>query len=88
MASSSGKGPEILDLRGEVCPYTFVRTKLKLETMPPGAELSVLVDYEPATRNIPRSAREWGQQVGEVKREPDQNGWSIRIHKRTDEGSD
>ena len=28
-----------LDLRGEVCPYTFVRTKLALEELPPGAEL-------------------------------------------------
>ena len=54
---------ETLDLTGEVCPYTFVRTKLRLEDMPAGARLRVLVDHEPATRNIPKSAKEWGQEV-------------------------
>lgn len=58
-----GDVAEILDLTGEVCPYTFVRTKLRLEDMPAGARLRVLVDHEPATRNIPRSAAEWGQKV-------------------------
>jgi tRNA 2-thiouridine synthesizing protein A len=52
-----------LDLCGEVCPFTFVRTKLRLEELPPGARLEIVVDHEPATRNIPRSAREWGQCV-------------------------
>jgi tRNA 2-thiouridine synthesizing protein A len=54
---------DTLDLTGEVCPYTFVRTKLRLEEMKAGAHLRVLVDHEPATRNVPRSAREWGQDV-------------------------
>ena len=53
----------VLDLTGEVCPFTFVRTKLALEALPIGGELRVVVDHEPAVRNIPRSAREWGQEV-------------------------
>ncbi|MBX3162668.1 MAG: sulfurtransferase TusA family protein [Deltaproteobacteria bacterium] len=52
-----------LDLTGEVCPFTFVRTKLALEEMAEGERLRVVVDHEPATRNIPRSARAWGQEV-------------------------
>jgi len=55
-----------LDLRGEVCPFTFVRTKLRLEEMKPGERLRVLVDHEPASRNIPRSAKEWGQTIVHV----------------------
>src|SRR5262245_35733250 len=55
--------PPLLDLTGELCPFTFVRTKLALEELPMGARLRVLVDHEPATRNIPRSAAEWGQEV-------------------------
>jgi tRNA 2-thiouridine synthesizing protein A len=55
-----------LDLRGEVCPFTFVRTKLRLEEMRPGERLRVIVDHEPASRNIPRSAREWGQTIVHV----------------------
>jgi tRNA 2-thiouridine synthesizing protein A len=54
-------------LRGEVCPYTFVRTRLHLEELPLGARLAILVDHEPAARNIPRSAREWGQEVEAVE---------------------
>ena len=74
-----------LDLRGEVCPYTFVRAKLALEDMPLGAVLAVLVDHEPATRNIPRSAIEWGQEVRSV--EPEGPGmWRIVLIKRHGEG--
>lgn len=54
---------ETLDLTGEVCPFTFVRTKLRLEELATGAHLRVIVDHEPATRNVPRSAIEWGQRV-------------------------
>ena len=52
-----------LDIRGEVCPYTFVKTKLALEEMQPGQVLRVLVDYEPATKNVPRSVRLQGDEV-------------------------
>ena len=67
-SSSPGDAPDeptpaLLDLCGELCPFTFVRTKLALEDLPIGARLRVIVDHEPATRNIPRSAAEWGQEV-------------------------
>jgi tRNA 2-thiouridine synthesizing protein A len=55
--------PQVIDLAGEICPFTFVRTKLALEALPIGGVLRVLVDHEPAIRNIPRSATEWGQEV-------------------------
>ncbi len=73
---------DTLDLRGEVCPFTFVRTKLRLEELSEGERLQVLVDHEPATRNVPRSAEAWGQKVLGV--EPAGEGlWSILIEKRT-----
>ncbi len=53
----------VLDICGEVCPFTFVRTKLAMEALPMGGTLRVITDHEPAVRNIPRSAREWGQEV-------------------------
>jgi TusA-related sulfurtransferase len=70
-----------IDLRGEVCPFTFVRTKLALEGLPIGAALRVIVDHEPASRNIPRSATEWGQEVRAVTRLPDGN-WAIDVVRR------
>jgi tRNA 2-thiouridine synthesizing protein A len=68
-------------VRGEVCPFTFVRTKLALEALPLGATLRVLVDHEPAVRNIPRSAREWGQEVLGVEELPGHT-WAIDLRKR------
>jgi tRNA 2-thiouridine synthesizing protein A len=73
-----------LDLCGEVCPYTFVRAKLALEDMPLGAVLRVLVDHEPATRNIPRSATEWGQEVRSVGPHERPGTWRIVLVKRRD----
>jgi tRNA 2-thiouridine synthesizing protein A len=61
-----GDDVAVLDLRGEVCPFTFVRTKLRLEELPSGARLRIVVDHEPASRNVPRSLREWGQTVVSV----------------------
>ena len=77
-ASSPG---DTLDLRGEVCPFTFVRTKLALEALPIGARLRVIVDHEPAVRNIPRSAKEWGQDVAGTEALAD-GTWAIELVKR------
>ena len=69
-----------LDIRGEVCPYTFVKTRLALEDMPPGHVLRVLVDYEPATKNVPRSVQLQGDEVLGV--EPcGASQWAITIKK-------
>jgi tRNA 2-thiouridine synthesizing protein A len=70
-----------LDLRGEICPFTFVRTRLALEALPIGARLRVLVDHPPAARNVPRSATEWGQEVGGVTALAD-SLWAIELVKR------
>lgn len=50
---------EILDIRGEKCPDTFVYTKIKLEELAygGGGVLKVIVDYPPAVENIPRSLK-------------------------------
>jgi TusA-related sulfurtransferase len=73
---------EELDLAGEVCPYTFVRAKLRLEELPLGARLDVLVDHPPAADNVPRSLRAEGQEVLAVTAE---NGrWRIAVCKRAD----
>lgn len=72
---------DVLDLSGEICPFTFVRTKLALEALPIGATLRVIVDHEPAVRNVPRSAREWGQDVLATAALPG-GRWAIDLRKR------
>lgn len=78
--TSSLPGDEILDLCGEVCPFTFVRVKLKMESLAIGKRLFIVVDHEPAVRNIPRSATEWGQQVVGTEKLP-HGRWAIILVK-------
>jgi tRNA 2-thiouridine synthesizing protein A len=49
-----------IDITGEVCPMTFVRTKLCLERMRPGDVLSVRLHGDEPLRNVPRAARDEG----------------------------
>ncbi|MBD3193473.1 MAG: hypothetical protein GF317_00345, partial [Candidatus Lokiarchaeota archaeon] len=51
---------ESLDIRGRICPMTFVYTKLKLEEMQSGEFLTIFLDFEPALKNIPKSCRVQG----------------------------
>jgi sulfite reductase (ferredoxin) len=52
-----------IDLLGVKCPFNYVKTKLKLETMQSGQLLEVLLDDgEPAT-NVPRSVQSDGHKL-------------------------
>lgn len=52
-----------LDITDEVCPMTFVRTKLLLEKMPGGAIAEIRLRGREPIENVPRSAREHGHAV-------------------------
>ena len=52
-----------LDVRDEVCPYTFLRAKLALEPLAGGAILRVLVGNETSARDVPRSLADAGHGV-------------------------
>jgi TusA-related sulfurtransferase len=52
-----------LDLTGVACPMNWVRTKLALEGMGAGEELSVRLDAGEPLDSVPRSAREDGHDV-------------------------
>lgn len=69
-----------LDLKGEVCPFTFVKSKLILEQMEPGQVLRILLDYKPSVENVPKSMREEGQEVLEVK-QIGENLWEVVVRK-------
>jgi len=52
-----------LDITGEVCPMTFVRTKLALEPLGVGKVLNIgLRDGEPR-HNVPRAVRDHGHEI-------------------------
>ncbi|HBK96972.1 MAG TPA: sulfurtransferase TusA family protein [Microcoleaceae bacterium UBA10368] len=52
-----------LDLRGTPCPLNFVRTKLRLEQMTPGAVLEVWLDAGEPIEQVPDSLKMEGYQI-------------------------
>jgi tRNA 2-thiouridine synthesizing protein A len=76
--------PDIeLDLRGVICPYNFVKTKLKLEAMGQGQILSVLLDDGDPIRNVPRSVSNEGHAV--LSQDRVDGSYRVRIRRREDE---
>lgn len=55
-----------LDLRGTPCPLNFVRTKLRLEKMPPGAVLEVWLDPGEPIEQVPDSLRMEGYSIEQI----------------------
>jgi tRNA 2-thiouridine synthesizing protein A len=53
----------MLDLRGVICPYNFVKTKLRLEAMQPGQVLEVFLDDGEPIRNVPQSVENEGHSI-------------------------
>jgi len=70
-----------LNLKGEVCPYTFVRSKLAMEEMEAGQVLRVVLDHLPAVSNVPKSLSLEGEEVLRVEQ---LNGtdWEVVVRKR------
>jgi TusA-related sulfurtransferase len=52
-----------LDITGELCPMTFVRTRLALDRIASGQTLLVLLRGDEPRRNVPRTAVEQGHAV-------------------------
>jgi len=69
-----------INIKGEVCPYTFVKTKLALETMKPGQVLRVIVDHLPATESVPKSLKGEGNEVLNVSR-INETDWQVIARK-------
>ncbi|MBF0464874.1 MAG: sulfurtransferase TusA family protein [Nitrospirae bacterium] len=72
-----------LDIRGLKCPYTFVRSKLTIESMEPGQVLEILLDYQEASNSIPKSMEDHGHKVLRVEK-INATEWIILVRKEND----
>ena len=59
----SGVAADQLDLRGTPCPLNFIRSKLALEKLEPGAWLQVDLDAGEPEEMVARGLREAGHRV-------------------------
>ena len=52
-----------LDITGEICPLTFVKTKLLVERMAPGQIAEVRLKGAEPLENVPRSLKDLGHTI-------------------------
>ncbi len=69
------------DLKGEICPYTFVKSKLALEMLDSGQILQVTVDNDESATNVPKSLTNEGNTVLGVEKVNTQD-WLITVKKK------
>lgn len=79
----TGEPDTQLDLRGVICPYNFVKTKLKLEAMKQGQILSVLLDNGDPIQNVPRSVSNEGHII--LSQDYIEGAYRVLIRRRDDE---
>ena len=69
-----------IDVTHDICPMTFVRTRLALDRMAPGEILLVRVKGQEPRDNVPRTATEQGHEVLSIQTDAD--GVSILLIRR------
>jgi TusA-related sulfurtransferase len=69
-----------IDITSDICPMTFVRTRLALDRMAPGETLMVRLKGDEPLRNVPRTATEQGHEI--ISLETDSAGISHLLIRR------
>ena len=57
----------IINLEGEVCPMTFVKTRLQIEQINKDETIKFIYDSEEAKVNVPKSIKELRHEILEIK---------------------
>ena len=70
-----------LNLKGKICPYTFIESMLALEEMKTDEILRVIVDYPPAVCDVPRSLKNEGYEILEVS-PVNETDWAILVRNK------
>jgi TusA-related sulfurtransferase len=73
-----------LNIKGVVCPYTLVKSKLAVEDMKVGEVLEILLDYPEAATSIPKAMLNYGHTVLNVEK-INSTDWIIRIRKEVED---
>ncbi len=69
-----------IDITGEACPMTFVRTRLALDTLQTGDILLVRLAGADPLANVPRAAADQGHDPLDLTEQPD-GSWLLVIRK-------
>ena len=69
-----------LNLKGEICPMTFVKTKLAIERLNSGERIKVIFNSSEAKINVPKSLKELNYKVIKIN-DMDENNFYIIVEK-------
>ena len=70
-----------LNLKGKICPYTFIESMLTLEEMETNQVLRIIVDYPPAVCDVSKSLKNEGYEIIEVTH-LDETDWAILVRNK------
>ena len=73
-----------LDIRGVVCPYTLVKSKLGIESIEVGQVMEIILDYPEAANSIPTAMLNYGHTVLKVEKINDRE-WIIQVRKEVED---
>ena len=77
---SSAPVDHFIDITAEVCPLTFVKTKLMIERMRPGETAEVRLKGREPLENVPRSVKDLGHSVLGIELESPAGG-AFGVHR-------
>lgn len=73
-----------IDIKGAVCPYTLVKSKLAIEGIGVGQVLEILLDYPEAAESIPKAMTNYGHTVLKVEK-INATDWIIQVRKEVED---
>lgn len=73
-----------INIKGVVCPYTLVKSKLAIEEIEVGQILEILLDYPEAAESIPKAMLNYGHTVLKVEK-INPTDWIIQIKKEVED---
>lgn len=73
-----------LDIRGEVCPYTLVKSKLGVESIEVGQIIEIILDYPEAADSVPKAMLNYGHSVLKVEK-INSREWIIQVRKEVED---
>jgi len=73
-----------INIKGEICPYTLVKSKLAIEEIEVGQVLEVLLDYPEAAESIPKAMTNYGHTVLKTEK-INSTDWIIQIRKEVED---
>ena len=73
-----------LNIKGVVCPYTLVKSKLAMEELKVGQILEILLDYPEAADSIPKAKLNYGHTVLKVEK-INSTDWIIQVRKEVED---